>query len=50
MFKSLRLAASFRDPVLHRRDDRLVFNTANEMGFAGATRLIMCTAQSGIRG
>lgn len=43
MFKSLRLAASFRDPVLHRRDDRLVFNTANEMGFAGdAVNYVHC--------
>ena len=33
--KSLRLAATFRDPVLHRRDGRLIFNTANEMGFLG---------------
>ena len=43
MFKSLRLAASFRDPVLHGRDDGLVFNTANEMGFAGdAVNYVHC--------
>jgi len=43
VLKSLRLAASFRDPVLHGSDGGLVFNTANEMGFAGeAVNYVHC--------
>jgi glycosyltransferase involved in cell wall biosynthesis len=33
--KSLRLAAAFRDPFLQLPDGVLIFNTANEMSFAG---------------
>jgi glycosyltransferase involved in cell wall biosynthesis len=43
MFKSVRLAASFRDPVLHGRDGGLVFNTANEVCFTGdAVHYVHC--------
>lgn len=41
--KSIRLAASFRDPVLRNHINGLVFNTSNEMSFAGlAVNYIHC--------
>ena len=41
--KSLRLAGSFRDPVLRNHVDGLIFNTSNEMSFTGpAVNYIHC--------